>query len=171
MARPSSNTFPDYFNTYIKLVEEDDINTALKNQTPEAAAFFNSIPEDKSLYKYADDKWTIKESLQHIIDAERVFTYRAMAFARKDRNSLPSFDDKSYAANSHANSRTWKDLIEEFLAIRKSTELLFNSFTEEDLKSSGIASDKEISVLALGYIAAGHAKHHINIIRERYLDV
>jgi hypothetical protein len=167
--RPEIGPYSAHFHDYIKLVEEDDIRTALKNQTPETEKFFNSITEEKSLYKYAEGKWTIKEALQHIIDAERVFTYRAMAFARKDKNHLPSFDENSYAANSHANSRSWKDLKEEFSAVRKSTEMLFNSFTDEDLKTTGIASDAEISVMALGFTIAGHAAHHVTIIRERYL--
>lgn len=167
--RPEIGPYSTHFHDYIKLVEEDNITTALKNQTPAAQKFFNSITEEKSLYKYAEEKWTIKEALQHIIDAERVFTYRALAFARKDQNHLPSFDENSYAANSHANSRSWKDLIEEYLAVRKSTEMLFNSFTEEDLKSTGIASNNEISVMALGFTIAGHTAHHINILKERYL--
>ncbi len=161
--------YPPYFNTYIKLVEEDEIKTALKNQTPKAENFFNSITEEKTDYKYAEGKWTIKEVLQHVIDAERIFTYRALAFARKDKNILPSFDENDYAANSNANNRRWKELIEEFLAVRKSTEILFSSFKEEILKTSGKASNYEITVLALGYIIVGHVTHHINIIRERYI--
>ena len=171
MSKPSTSTYPAYFNTYIKLVQEDDVKSALKNQTPAAEKFFNSISEEKSLFKYAEGKWTIKEVLQHLIDAERIFGYRALAFARKDKNILPSFEENAYAAHSHANNRRWKELIEEFIAVRKSTEILFNSFTEEDLNTSGKASDYEITVLALGFTTAGHAAHHLNIIRERYLVV
>lgn len=171
MARPSITTYPSYFNTYIKLVEEDDVKSALRNQNPRAENFFNSIAEEQSLYKYAEGKWTIKEVLQHLIDAERIFAYRALAFARKEKNILPSFDENEYAANSHANNRNWKELIQEFITIRRSTEILFNSFTEENLNTSGKASDYEITVLALGYTSVGHVQHHINIIRERYLVV
>lgn len=162
-------TYPSHFDPYIKLVEEDNIKTALKNQTTKAEKLFNTITEEQSLYKYAEGKWTIKEVLQHIIDAERVFTYRAMAFARKDKNSLPSFDENGYAKNSNANNRSWQKLIEGFLAVRKATEMLFNSFTEESLISTGIASNSKISVMALGYTTVGHAIHHINIVGERYL--
>jgi len=169
--RAKIGPYSGHFHDYIKLVEEDDFRIALKKQTSKAVVVFNSITQDKSLYKYAEGKWTIKEVLQHIIDAERVFSYRALAFARKDVNHLPSFDENRYAANSHANNRSWQELIEEFLAVRKSTQMLFNSFTEEDLKSSGIASNSEISVMALGYTTVGHAAHHINIIRERYNGV
>lgn len=167
--RSKIGPYSNHFDPYIKLVEGDNIKTALTDQSEKAKAFLNSISEEKSLYKYEESKWTIKEVLQHIIDAERVFTYRALAFARKDANHLPSFDENRYAANSHANRRNWKELIEEFLVVRKTTEMLFDSFSGEDLKSVGTASNSEISVLALGYTTVGHAAHHFNLIRERYL--
>jgi hypothetical protein len=94
-----------------------------------------------------------------------------LTFARKDRNTLPSFDENNYAANSNANNRAWQELVEEFMALRKSTELLFNSFTKENLNSIGKASDYTITVLALGYITVGHVAHHMNIIRERYIAI
>lgn len=166
-----NETYPSHFHTYIKLVEKEDLNSALKNQTYEAEKCFNTITEEQSLYKYAEEKWTIKEVLQHIIDAERIFTYRALAFARKDENILPSFDENNYAANSNANNRNWNELIEEFLTVRKSTEMLFNSFTPENLSTIGKASGYDISVSALAYTTVGHAAHHINIIRERYIMV
>lgn len=171
MARPSINTYPSYSETYIKLVEEDDIKSVFKNQKPKVENFLNSITEEKSLYKYAEGKWTIKEALQHLIDTERIFCYRALAFARKEKNILSPFDEKNYAANSHANNRSWKELTEEFLAMRKSNEILFGSFSEEDLNTLGKASDYEVTVLALGYMIVGHVTHHMNIIRERYIGV
>lgn len=169
--RPPLTTFPAYFNTYIKLVQEDDVQSAFKNQTPQAERFFNLITKEQSTYKYAEEKWSIKEILQHVSDAERIFAYRALAFSRKDNNILASFDENNYAANSNANNKTWKELIEEFLAVRKSTESLFNSFSEDQLNTSGKASDYSITVLALGYTTVGHAAHHMNIIRERYIDI
>jgi uncharacterized damage-inducible protein DinB len=168
-AKSKNGVYPPYFYNYIKLVEDEDLNTVLNNQLAVLVPFLNLIPEEKHLYKYAEGKWTIKETVQHIIDAERVFAYRAMAFSRKEINALPSFDDKSYAANSNANSRKWKDLVEELTAVRKSTIYLFNSFTSEQLDTVGIASHNQINAKALGYIIAGHATHHINIIQERYL--
>lgn len=169
MSRPSIETYPSHFHTYIKLVDEDDIRTALKNQRPGAEQFLQSITEEQSFHKYAPDKWSIKEVLQHIIDAERVFTYRAMAFARRDQNVLPSFDENSYADHSHADDRSWSSLVEEFLALRKATELLFNSFSEDDLNNYGNSNHKQITVLALGYTTVGHTAHHLNLIKERYL--
>lgn len=169
MSKPNTGTYPQYFFNYIKLVEEDDVKKALSNQINLAETFFNSIPKEKYDYKYAEGKWSIKEALQHIIDTERVFTYRALAFSRKDVNILPSFDDKSYAINANGATREWNDLVNEFVAVRKSTQLLFNSFSSEQLDSLGKASDYEMNANAMGYTIAGHFTHHINIIKERYL--
>jgi uncharacterized damage-inducible protein DinB len=161
--------YPPYFYNYIRLVENEDLTVILKNQLPESLAFFNSIPKEKYDYKYAEGKWSIKEAIQHVIDAERVFTYRALSFSRKDTNILPTFDDKSYAANANAAAREWNDLVDEFTAVRKSTQLLFNSFSPEQLDSLGKASDYQMNAKAMGYTIAGHLAHHLNIIRERYL--
>ncbi|HET7114850.1 MAG TPA: DinB family protein [Hanamia sp.] len=161
--------YPEHFYTYIRLVENEDLNTVLKNQLTESQAFFNSVPKEKYDYKYAEGKWSIKEALQHIIDTERVFTYRSLAFSRKDVNILPSFDDKSYAANANGSGREWNDLVDEFTAVRKSTQLLFNSFSPEQLDSTGKGSGYQMNARAMGYTIAGHLAHHINIIKERYL--
>lgn len=169
--RPLPATFPSYFNSYIKLVPEENVMAALKNNSQKAEIFFSLISEKQSLYKYADDKWTVKEILQHVIDTERIFAYRALAIARADIAILPSFDENKYAAKSLANHRTWKDLTEEFQSVRQSTILLFNSFTPGFLSRSGKISDYQMTVLALGFTTAGHVIHHMNIIRERYWDI
>lgn len=158
-----------HFYPYIKLVENEDLKTVLKAQMQETEAFFKSIPEEKYLYKYAPDKWSIKEVIQHIIDTERVFAYRALAFSRKDVHTLPSMDENSYAIHSNADNRKFLDLIDEFLAVRQSTIFLFNSFSPAQLSEVGKASDYEMSVKAMGFTIAGHAAHHINILKERYL--
>ena len=170
MPKPDQNTYPPYFFNYIKLVKEDNVKEALDNQTTLAETFFNSVPKEKYDYKYGEGKWSIKETLQHIIDTERVFAYRSLAFSRKDINILPSFDDKSYADNANGGSRAWGDLVNEFLAVRKSTRFLFDSFSTEQLNSLGKASDYEMNALAMGYTIAGHVTHHISIIKERYLQ-
>lgn len=169
--KPSTTTYPEYFQRYINQVKEDDLKLAFKNQMPAAEIFFQSISEEFSLRRYAEDKWTIKEVLQHIIDAERVFSYRALCFARKEQSILPSFDENSYTINSNANNRAWNEMIEEFTATRKSSEYLFNSFTDDALNTIGKASDYTISVAALGFITVGHVEHHIRIIQERYIGV
>jgi len=129
-----------------------------------------SIPEDKLYYRYDEGKWTIKEILVHIIDDERIYAYRALRFARKDSTELAGFDQENYAVNSGANKRSIESILHEFETVRKATISLFESFTDEALTSSGIANGNKVSVRALGYHIAGHEKHHVNIIRERYLD-
>ena len=171
MNRPSPTTYPEYFQRYINQVKEDNLKLAFKNQMPAAEIFFRSISEEFSKKKYAEGKWTIKEVLQHIIDAERVFSYRAMCFARKEQAILPSFDENEYALNTNANNRDWNELIEEFVATRKSTEYLFNSFTDEALNTVGKASNYTITVTAVGFVTVGHVNHHIRIIQERYIGV
>lgn len=169
--RPLPTTFPSYFNSYIKLVPEENVMVALTNNSKKAKIFFSFISEEQSLYKYANDKWTIKEILQHVIDTERIFVYRALAIARADTAILPSFDENKYSTNSLANHRSWEDLKEEFQSVRQSTILLFNSFTPGSLIESGKISDYQMSVLALGFTITGHVMHHMNIIQERYWDI
>ncbi len=161
--------YPAYFYKYISLVENEDLNTILKAQGSDAHQFLCSINEKKWDYKYAEDKWTIKEVMQHVIDTERVFNYRALVFSRKDGNIFPGFDQDNYAVNSNAVNRKYSDLMDDFAAVRKSTESLFSSFSPEQLDSVGSASDYQMSVKALGYTIAGHLLHHINILKEKYL--
>ncbi|MEO5948013.1 MAG: DinB family protein [Chitinophagaceae bacterium] len=169
MTRPDLSTVPEWFHGYINAVKENDLTEALKNQTTLFNSFFKSVPVEKREFRYAEDKWSVKEIIQHIIDAERVFTYRALRFARKDDTPLPGFDENKYADNANTQKRKWDDLIDEFNAVRHSAEILFNSFDEDQLNATGIASGKPVSVLAIGFIIAGHANHHILIIKERYL--
>jgi uncharacterized damage-inducible protein DinB len=162
-------SYPSHFAGYIELVKNKNLDSILKNQIETSKQFFNSIPEEKTDYRYAEGKWNIKEVLQHIIDTERIFTYRALAFARKEISALPNMDENNYAENSHANNRKWKDLIEEFEAVRHATIYLYESFSEDQLELTGKTVSYEMSVKAVGYIIAGHSAHHINILKERYL--
>lgn len=171
MPKPANTNYPGFFQRYISQVKEDDLKTAFKNQMPAAEIFLESINEELSCKKYAEDKWTIKEVLQHMIDAERIFTYRALCFARGDQNVLPSFEENGYGLNSKANNRAWQNLVAEFVAVRTSTDYLFSSFSDETLNSAGKASDYVISVSALGFVIIGHVNHHIRIIQERYIGV
>jgi len=167
--RPSAQDYPAYFERYINLVKEDDLMQALKNQLPEIEKTLSLIDEEKAGKAYAEGKWTLKELLQHVIDTDRIFSYRAMCFARNETISLPSFDENLYAENSNANARTWKSLCSEYFTLRRSTEDLFESFTGDMLKTKGIAGNNPISVVSIGFIIAGHVYHHLNIIKERYL--
>jgi uncharacterized damage-inducible protein DinB len=169
MPRPDLSLVPPFFHNYINQVPEDNIISAFKNETPILIKFLESIPENKYDHRYAEGKWTIREVLQHIIDAERVFAYRALRFARKDATPLAGFDENLYAITANAAKRNWNELIEEFKTVRKSSEYLFNSFDEEQLNAIGTSSNKTIPVIAIGYIIVGHPIHHKNIIEERYL--
>ena len=169
MPKPIAGTFPEYFSTYTNKVTETDLAPAFEAQQQMIDGFFQSIAPDKQEYAYAEGKWTLKEMIQHIIDAERIFCYRALCIARGEKQSLPGFDEDEYAANSHANARDWQALCDELTAVRLTTRQLFASFNENDLDQSGISNGKAITVNALGFIAIGHVYHHVQVVKERYL--
>ena len=167
--RPDLSRVGDWYHNYISQVPDEELTDAFDKQSASFIRFLETIPAEKYDYRYAEDKWTIKEVLQHIIDAERVFGYRALRFARKDSTPLPGFDENLFAANAKADKRTWDKLVEEFKVVRRSSELLFQSFDDEQLQSAGISSNSSNYVLAVGFIIIGHAMHHQKIIKERYL--
>jgi len=170
MPKPIQGTYPAYFENYVSQVPETELSDAFKNQSAIVNSFFDGIDEEKSKYAYAPGKWTIKELMQHMIDAERIFNYRSLCFARNEQASLPNFEEKDYAVNSNANNRSWKELCNELKAVRTATELLFKSFNEEMLNRSGLANNKPATVNALGFITVGHLYHHKKIIESRYLS-
>ncbi len=169
MHKPSPNTYLAYFERYVNLVPEQDLFEAFTNQLPIVKSFLTSIPTEKQEYAYAEDKWTLKEMLLHIIDTERIFSYRALCIARGEQESLLGFDEDRYAANSFANNRSWQSLVDEFLVVRQSTELLFKSFTADTLQKSGTANHNPITVISAGFILLGHFYHHKKVAEERYL--
>ena len=169
MPKPSPTSYPGYFQKYIDQVPEQDLFTAFNKQLPVIGSFLPAVTEERSTYTYAEGKWTIKELLQHITDTERIFNYRALCFARGEKASLPGFEENDYAAHSNANSRTWQSLVDEFLAVRQSTELLYRSFTADALSVSGTANNNAITVASMGFITLGHFYHHKKVIEERYL--
>lgn len=170
MPKPLPTTYPEYFKKYVNLVPDEDLQTGFQNQLPVIKELLNTITEEKAMYAYDTSKWTLKELLQHMIDTERIFNYRALAIARKETVSLPGFDENTYAANSNANNRSWQNLVDEFLAVRSSTEFLYKSFTDEALGISGISDNNPVTVSGLGFITLGHFYHHKNIMQERYLS-
>ena len=163
MPKPLPASYANYFKRYVDQVPEDDLIPALKNQTAGILDFLSSITEKKSTYAYADGKWTIKELLQHVIDTERIFNYRALCFARGEKANLPGFEENDYAANSHADNRQWKSLVEEFMAVRKATELMFESFSDTVINNAGLSNNNPNTVNSLGFIIAGHYYHHKKI--------
>ncbi|UAY53166.1 DinB family protein [Ferruginibacter albus] len=170
MSKPSPSAYPGMFQEYVALVPEEDLADAFNKQTPIIRSFLSSISEEKSHLIYAPGKWSIKEVLQHIIDAERIFSYRALCFARKEKIALPGFEENDYAANSNADARSWQSLGNEFLIVRQSTHLLFNSFTPEMLQNEGKAWNYTITPEAVGFQLLGHFYHHKKIVEERYLE-
>ena len=168
-ARPDRSESAEYYFTYIDQVADGDICATLRAQLAEVPAFLESISEDRSLFRYAPDKWTIREVLSHLNDTERVFTYRALWFARGFDSPLPSFDQNVAIPTSGANERSFRSHIDEFRAVRGATVMLFEQLPQEAWARRGIASENTFSVRALAWISAGHVAHHLRIVRERYL--
>jgi hypothetical protein len=160
---------PEFYHNYIRQVTHENLATVLDKYTKEQTRFFKNIPADKWDYAYAPGKWTIKEMAQHIIDTERIFSYRALCIARGETVALPGFDENEYAAKSKASKRTREDLLQEFELTRRSINMLYNSFDEEQLEATGISNGNSIYVRAICFITLGHAQHHINVLNERYL--
>lgn len=160
----------EYYNTYTKLVpEEKSIVENLAATFEKTMATFANISEERGNYRYAPEKWSIKGVLSHIIDTERVMSYRALCIARNDKTALPGFDQDVFANSFDANERTLESLLGEFKAVRLATIALFDSFSEEMLLRMGTASSFPCSTRALGCIIIGHELHHMNIVKERYL--
>ncbi len=169
MSKPIEGDYASIFEKYISLVDESNISQALKNQYQPALNLLNSITEKKSCSAYAPGKWSIKQMLQHMIDAERIFCYRALCISRGEQQNLPGFDENAYASNSNGDSRKWVDLLNEFVCVRVATTTLYSSFNEEMLRSKGLSNGNIITVNSLGFIIAGHVRHHLTILQERYL--
>jgi uncharacterized damage-inducible protein DinB len=169
MPIPDLSRVPAYYHKYINLVTQDELSGAFKN-LQNLIDLLQSIPGEKWDYSYAEGKWSIKELVQHLIDAERIFCYRALCFARNDNTALPGFDENAYASNSKANQRSKESLVAEMRAVQQSTIAMFYSFDEEQLQASGIANNNSIYVLGIGFIIVGHALHHRKILEERYLQ-
>jgi len=161
--------YNSFYQTYIDACGSNGLMDELKANYKKSLKLFKSIPFEKHEYRYDIDKWTIKELLQHLIDSERIFTYRALRIAREDKTNIPGYEHNDYVPVSRANNRKYKDLINEFKFVRKGSIALYKSFDEKMLLSIGVANNDDISVRAIGFIIAGHYNHHLNIITERYL--
>jgi uncharacterized damage-inducible protein DinB len=166
--RPQADEFPVFYKGYIDTVG-DDVLAELENQIESLPKFLSAISEEKASFAYAEGKWTIKEVLGHMLDTERIMSYRALCFARQDATALPGFDENNYVKHAHFSDRTLQSLLDEFIVLRKSTMYLLKSFNQEELNRSGISNDRPITVRALVYILAGHVNHHQHILKERYL--
>ena len=167
--RPERDEAEEYYFTYIDKVEGDDICAILEAQGPETIAFLQTVSEAQSLYRYEPGKWTIRETVGHVNDVERLVVSRAMWFARGFDTELPSFDQNVAVATAASNERTWASLVEEFRTVRAATVTFFDSLPAEAWQRRGIASGYQFSVRACAFIVAGHVTHHNAILRERYL--
>ena len=169
--KPKPGEYPDYATMYIKLVSDDGfLLKHLDDNFGVVKTLLRSLPGEKLLYRYASDKWTIKETLVHLIDDERIYAYRALCFARNEKTVLPGFEQDDYVIFSNANDRSVESILEEYEAVRYATIALYDGFDVAALLRAGVANNNATTVRALGYHIAGHELHHMNIIKEKYLS-
>ena len=166
---PAAHEFAAYYSTYVDLIASDDILAALEAQLGTTLGVLTRISEQQSLHRYAADKWSIRQLLNHITDTERVFVYRALWFARGFVTPLPGFDQNIAVPTAAAEHFSWASHVEDFRAVRAATLTFFRNLPEEAWSRSGVASGNPVTVGALAYISAGHVAHHIAILQERYL--
>lgn len=169
ISAPDPSEYDEFFNNYISNANTDDLLSALAASEEYIVNFMLSVKEQQLKHRYQPGKWSIKEMLVHMADTERVFAYRALCFARKDKTELPSFDENAYAEASKADNRSITSILAEYAAARQSTIEMFKAFDEEMLDHAGIASGRRVTVRALGFAILGHEIHHLNIIKQRYL--
>ena len=167
--RPESSEYPAYSEPYIAKVPNGDLIKIMQATHRETQAYIGALTDEQVQYRYAEGKWSIKEIIGHLSDAERIFAYRALRFARKDTTDLSGFDENVYVPASNAHNRSIFELLAEFTVVRAATLALLSSFTDEMLLQRGTANGKAVSVRALAYIICGHEMHHLAVIKERYI--
>ncbi len=168
MGRPQSSEAAPYYFTYINRVAEDDVIPVLSNQLDETLILFAKVSEEQSFNRYAEDKWSIRQVLNHLTDSERLFAFRALWFARGFATPLPSFDQNLAAAHAEADCMPWAAHVKEFRRVRLSSISLFENMPPKAWLRGGIASDNYFTVRALAYIIAGHLAHHASLLLEKY---
>jgi len=167
--KPQANEYAPYFSRYIDLVPEDDIAGAFEAQGSATASLLAPINEEKASYRYAPEKWSIKQVIGHVTDAERVFAYRLVCIARGESKPLPGFDENDYMRNANFDDLTFAELVKGFTATRRATLALIRSLSDEGWGRIGIANEKPTSARAVAYSLLGHERHHMRVLRERYL--
>lgn len=169
MTRPDLSAVPPFYRKYVEHVKDLDVIEAMRLSSKLTLDLVRAIPEEKGEFRYQPEKWSIKELLCHMMDAERIFAYRALTFARNDKTPLPGFEENDYAPEANAQGRTVQQIADEMERLRLTNIDLFSSFTSAMLKRTGTANKTEVSVLSLGYILAGHESHHRTVLQERYI--
>ena len=167
--RPAPDEFAPYYSRYIDKVPDGDIVATLRDHVEETLATLRAIPDARAGHRYAPDKWSIREVVGHLCDAERIFAYRALRIARGDDTPLPGFDENAFVSRARLDDRSFAGLIDEYAVVRAASVALFDSLFPEEWTRRGIASDKGISVRGLAWIIAGHEIHHLRVLKERYL--
>lgn len=167
--KPNSNEYAPYFKSYIDLVHGNNVIQSLANQMELALSMYGGLDISKINYRYTQKKWSTKEVLLHIIDTERIFTYRALRIARKDKTPLPGFEQDDYINKTNWDKYAFSSLIEEYKLVRKHTILLFNNMSKDMLRQSGISNEMKLTTRAIAFIIAGHETHHLNILKTKYL--
>jgi len=166
--KPQPNEYAPYFERYIGLVSEDDIVAAMERQTQETAAVLASIGEEKSAFRYAPEKWSIKQVVGHVTDAERVFSYRLLCIARGESQSLPGFDENDYMRGSNFDDLPFAEIVDGLAAVRRATLSLLRGLSDEAWTRIGVANQNKTSARAIAYTLLGHERHHLRVLRERY---
>ncbi|RNI30561.1 DinB family protein [Rufibacter latericius] len=168
--KPKPGEYNEYFQKYIQNIsDQTDVLDYLQKQRQEVTQLFGRVSEGEAHFAYEPGKWTVKQLLGHMNDTERIMSYRALCIARGEKNPLPGFDENEYVANAFFQERTLNDLLAEHQIVRDATLSLFSSFPEVSLSRLGNANGSPVSVAALAFIIAGHERHHLNILKERYL--
>jgi hypothetical protein len=170
-SRPHENEHAPYYGRYISLIPEGDFFLLLNKHFDETLGFFRNLTEKQAEIRYEPGKWSIKEVLGHVIDNERIMSYRALRIARGDTTPLPGYEQDDYVRAANFDSRTLAALLAEFQTVRAATESLFRSFDETAIGRRGTANNVPVTVRALAYIIAGHERHHVNILKTRYLPI
>ncbi len=166
--RPTPSEYAPFYAGYIAALPDGDVLQILEQQVAELRRLAAGTPADRETFRYADGKWSVREVVGHMIDAERIFAYRALRFSRGDQTPVPGFDENDYVAASHFDRRPLSDLAGELVLVRQSNLALLRGFAPEDWTRTGTANGHAISVRALAFIIAGHVRHHLNILRDRY---
>ena len=167
--KPAPTEHAPEFSNYVELVADGDIIETLEQEIENSLSLLRTIPQDKANFRYAPEKWSVKELLGHLIDSERIFSYRALRFARNDQTPLPGYEQNDYVRNADFDGRSLADMAEEFSTVRRATIQLFRPLNETEWLRRGKANENDISVRALAYIIAGHELHHMEVLRTRYL--
>lgn len=168
--RPAANEYNEYYGRYISLVPEDDIRAAVEEQSRETAALLATIDERKADFRYAPDKWSIKQLVGHVADSERIFAYRVLCIARGETKPLPGFDQDEFMRDANFDSRPFASILDEYRTARASSLAMLRGLPDEAWKRMGTASGNPVSARAVAYTLLGHERHHLNVLRERYLQ-